>query len=704
MAGERIPQLQTQPPIMQNLTGLANVLGEKELSRDLREISKVPGGPEMLFSLAGERGGDNVRQLRLFNMGGRVDREPGGLAEYAEVVRSGGRNDDEVLLHISPEEFEALEAMWGTPEINPQTGLPEYGFLSDTWKKVKKAVKKVVKNPVFQMVAPIALNMFVPGLGTAIGTALGATGTAASTLGSAIIGGGLGALGGGKEGALMGMLGAPGVGQAVGSGLGMTGRFGQLAGSALAGGVGSKLTGGDFQAGLMGGALQEMMRPGIQSAISGVMGEPAVAGAGAPVQGAPAVTGPAPAVTGDGPALGPLAQTTTVGMGTTPTASPAMGAPGGVSPTVPSTGGAPVGAATGDTGLGDMLPLLALASAADAEGYEEPPPPELPPEFTETLPLFQMTRGLEFTPQDYLSYGLRGETKFFEDPLFEEIEEEDTLFQEGGPVYQTQRRQLDEMSTDLPFGRESLRTLIEDLPPVTGAGADTYYTYGTNPGGEQVFFDPDPIVRGEPEGPKPNIQDMTHAELLEILPADLDPRKLEEAKKSEVFAKMLIQTNPYYAGRYEGMTDFDDLFATGFWGSGANWTGSDFIYSDPFAEYTAGQGYAQGGMPDRYYKGSGSGRDDLIDAKLSDGEYVMDAETVALLGDGSSDEGARRLDQMRENLRKHKGRSLQKGKFSDDAKEPVDYLPRKAKKAMRKAKGGKVEDEMVDIMTKELGV
>jgi len=40
-------------------------------------------------------------------------------------------------------------------------------------------------------------------------------------------------------------------------------------------------------------------------------------------------------------------------------------------------------------------------------------------------------------------------------------------------------------------------------------------------------------------------------------------------------------------------------------------------------------------------KGSGSGRDDTINAKLSDGEYVIDAETVALLGDGSNAEGAR---------------------------------------------------------------
>lgn len=72
--------------------------------------------------------------------------------------------------------------------------------------------------------------------------------------------------------------------------------------------------------------------------------------------------------------------------------------------------------------------------------------------------------------------------------------------------------------------------------------------------------------------------------------------------------------------------------------------------------------------------GSGSGRDDTIDARLSDGEYVMDAETVALLGDGSTKEGARRLDAMRESLRAHKGKALSKGHISPDAKSPLAYL------------------------------
>jgi hypothetical protein len=55
-------------------------------------------------------------------------------------------------------------------------------------------------------------------------------------------------------------------------------------------------------------------------------------------------------------------------------------------------------------------------------------------------------------------------------------------------------------------------------------------------------------------------------------------------------------------------------------------------------------------------KGIGSGQDDKIPAWLSDGEYVWSAQDVADLGDGSTDEGVRRLDKMRQMVRQQAGR------------------------------------------------
>jgi hypothetical protein len=83
---------------------------------------------------------------------------------------------------------------------------------------------------------------------------------------------------------------------------------------------------------------------------------------------------------------------------------------------------------------------------------------------------------------------------------------------------------------------------------------------------------------------------------------------------------------------------------------------------------------AQGGPLSRYVEGGGTGRSDSIDAKLSDGEYVIDSETVALLGDGSSKAGAAKLDQFRANIRKQKGKALSQGKISPDAQSPDRYL------------------------------
>jgi hypothetical protein len=73
-------------------------------------------------------------------------------------------------------------------------------------------------------------------------------------------------------------------------------------------------------------------------------------------------------------------------------------------------------------------------------------------------------------------------------------------------------------------------------------------------------------------------------------------------------------------------------------------------------------------------EGAGDGRDDKIPALLSDGEYVIDAETVALLGNGSNKAGAELLDSFRVNVRKQKGKKLARGEFSDNAKRPEHYM------------------------------
>lgn len=82
-----------------------------------------------------------------------------------------------------------------------------------------------------------------------------------------------------------------------------------------------------------------------------------------------------------------------------------------------------------------------------------------------------------------------------------------------------------------------------------------------------------------------------------------------------------------------------------------------------------------GSSPEQYVPmdGEGDGRSDHVDAKLSPGEFVMDAETVALAGNGNSDAGAKGMEAIRQTIRKEKGKALAQGKFSPNAKKPGFY-------------------------------
>lgn len=64
------------------------------------------------------------------------------------------------------------------------------------------------------------------------------------------------------------------------------------------------------------------------------------------------------------------------------------------------------------------------------------------------------------------------------------------------------------------------------------------------------------------------------------------------------------------------------------------------------------------------------GRSDDVPAMLSHGEHVVDAETVSLLGNGSNDAGHARLEKMKADIRKRKGKALSRGKISPNAKMP----------------------------------
>jgi len=117
-----------------------------------------------------------------------------GLNPLAQQLQSRGRGDDSMLVHMTPKEVGGLQALamahGGSLTINPHTGLPEAGFLSQ----------------LLPMIIGMGLNFIVPGVGSAIGSALGGIGSAAGT--GLLVGAGATAITGDLKKGLMAGLGA----------------------------------------------------------------------------------------------------------------------------------------------------------------------------------------------------------------------------------------------------------------------------------------------------------------------------------------------------------------------------------------------------------------------------------------------------------------------------------------------------------------
>lgn len=130
------------------------------------------------------------------------------LHALANHMQAKGRNDDTMLVHMTPKEVGGLQALamahGGSLTINPETGLPEAGFLKS----------------LLPMIAGFALNAFLPGVGTAIGSALGGLSGAAGT--GILVGGATGLATGSLEKGLKAGLGAYG-GAGLGTGVTQTG-------------------------------------------------------------------------------------------------------------------------------------------------------------------------------------------------------------------------------------------------------------------------------------------------------------------------------------------------------------------------------------------------------------------------------------------------------------------------------------------------
>jgi hypothetical protein len=534
----------------------------------------------------------------------------GGLSVAGRRLASKGRGGDSELAHVNPREAEMLRRAGGSGGINPATGLREFKF---KWGKILAAA------------APIVLSLVAPGIGTAIGMSisgglgLGLGATGAGILGGAVLGAGSSLLGGGNPltGAVSGALGG-GLGGQIGGLFGLEGAMGNVLGTSLVGAGTAAATGRNPFSGALRGALG--------------------AGAGELSGMAANELGLGPEQAGLARGIGAAGKGFGVGLATgmDPKAAAVAGGLSGLAAGVikpsqavvsgmqqqPQMQGPPqpiVDAAGNETlppGAGVVLPdgRPGVMQLNPTTGAVEPRPLPGRYEFNPT------TRQVEFKPQQ--AGGLQG--------ILNAIP---GLGQQPGPGM---------------------------VAPTGGAGGGQ----GGQGGGLLGNLNMGTLLAGGAALAAASGMGSAPSQAQQALPT-LPPNQQEIFNRPGVTWDWgRIQRDASMSGMSMGQ-----YIATNF----PRFTSGQYNAQPSTTAPRMAQGGALSAVA-RFARGAGTGRSDEIDAKLSDGEYVIDAETVAMLGDGSSKAGAQRLDQMREAIRSHKGKALAKGKFSPDAKSPLSYL------------------------------
>ena len=610
----------------------------------------------------------------------------GGLTVAGRKLANQGQGGDSMLAHVNPREAEILKRMGGQGTVNPNTGLAEY-----------KSLKKI-----FKAILPIALAIFVPGLGVAIGAAMGAgTGVLGAVVGGAILGAGTSLVTGGDplKGALMGGL-SGGLGNWAGSklapGLGETGQA--IVGNAAIGGVRAGLEGDNILKGVGRGALS--------GAVQGVGGDGAFnAGIRA---GGDAFTGGGNLrdVATSGAAAGLFAKANelytkpsevVVEELQTPdafgTESYAIDAPGEFykdATVYKGPDGKPMSA---EAMAEAMAPNLSRGSA------------DLPADFD--LDYIDPQSGQRTGGADMQSANqLAGERFALPLELDSSLARDVTL--PSGPT-------IDPLfTTDQSLAQDQAKAQI-DFNKSQAAQSKTAQPINTNvnqqapvkDSGLLSFKNPDGSIDWTKAGGLGLLSVTALGALSPEIPEELDLLTDGDPERAAMFNRQLTNTNwdqvrADAAAANMSLTEytsrnFDKVQSTKYQdtppprrsydtGEGQSirmpgaFTAGPSLYRDPYTQVAArgGRIHMNRGGPlqkaSRYVKGGGTGRSDSIPAYLSDGEYVVDAETVAMLGDGSNKAGADVLDKMRSNIRAHKGKALAKGKFSPDSKSPLTYL------------------------------
>ena len=562
----------------------------------------------------------------------------GGLVAAAEAVKGSpmaNEYGDTELVHVNKYEMEKLREMWGEPGINPETGLPAYGWFGKLLGKVAKIAGNVILTPVLGPVgAAMAVNAAAGVVsGDSIGQILKSTALTGVTAGASQIGGKV----------LPGLVGvSEGAGQAIGAGIGTFG--GQVATganleNALTSGVTSGL--GTFAANKAFDTAVDKNILGMGDAarfLSGIGGDISretginlgrdTSGLFRPQSPAPMIASQADLIPNalEGLSFNPLQSVSIpAGIGGAPSVGPIIVSGNGLKDINLTTRGG--GAGGRDTGAD---------TATDTKDSTED-------EKEEIVVSNPGAKGVDLTTGSGTTTGGGGGGGGDTKDSTEDEKEEIVVSNPGAK------------GVDLTTGSGTTATPPPPPPPnpkdtnlidpgavIAAADKTTPLvprggTYNVDPNRSDIFGQRgianigfDPFTYGQAAGDQPNeFIFFTQNPVTGAVTAVPAPITTPVANEPAAPAGYLPSDNTFAEG---GEVD-DDM-------------------ASHLMAYHKNGGHTGPGQ----VKGIGSGQEDKIAAWLSDGEYVWSAQDVADLGDGSTDEGVRRLDKMRHMVRRRAGR------------------------------------------------
>ena len=563
----------------------------------------------------------------------------GGLADAAQYLSSKGRGEDSQLIHMMPSEIEALQSLaeqhGRSLTINPQTGLPEAGWLGDILKVGATAAAVYYGGPL-------------------LGGALAPTSSAAlqAGLGMGLISGGITAL---STGSLK---------QGLGAGL-TTGLIGGMMTPGTPNPTDNVLTGTPALEASKAAALQQLpgstvVNTGLNQAGTSMMTNPSILNAAtAPV--AQTVSNP---LTGVSNWWGGLSGKEKLGYGLAGTAG--LGILGdAMTPKQKEVA----------IDKGSVRPYTYASSTATPSPYP-------------TGPMYDASGNpiLNKSEQRYFNQGYTAL------PAYKAAD--GGLMAAGGlgNMYPQSQQYTNDYATPIhnPISTEVLNSGYEqNTNPYTGEPVG--YAFGGLMGAVGRKFSSTAEAINNKFNYDPATQQ--YAQVKPIEPVATDRQGFNQMVNHSPSSMFMLGAN---RGMQNNTQNMGNVGMSGFGGMMGNMfrkvkeqqpTAQNFTYDPVTQTYKQ---LAEGGMANlgdysdggRLLKGPGDGVSDSIPAsigdkqpaRLADGEFVIPARIVSELGNGSTDAGAKRLYAMMDKIKSGRKKTVGKGKVAVDSK-AEKYLP-----------------------------